>query len=108
MKGLALIIGNANYEKAENNLKNPINDAKDFADVLNRLGYVVKCLTDINQQDLDSEIDEFGKKLNDYDVGLFYFAGHGMQIDGDNFMTVTNTNFDTEISAKYSLSLIHI
>jgi len=102
MKGLALIIGNANYEKAENNLKNPINDAKDFADVLNRLGYIVKCVTDVNQKDLDSEIDEFGKNLNDYDVGLFYFAGHGMQIDGDNFMTVTNTNFDTEVSAKYS------
>ena len=102
MRGLALVVGNANYEKAENNLKNPINDANAFSDILSRLGYIVKCVTDINQQDLNSEIDDFGKKLNDYDVGIFYFAGHGMQIDGDNFMTVTNTAFDTEVSAQYS------
>ncbi|MFY0602713.1 MAG: caspase family protein [Flavobacteriaceae bacterium] len=68
MKGLALIVGNANYEKSENNLKNPINDARDFADVLSRLGYIVKCVTDINQQDLDAEIDDFSKV--DFPIGF--------------------------------------
>jgi len=102
MKGLALIIGNGTYEQDANNLKNPVNDANDFSEILKRLGYIVNCYTNINQQDLDTKIAEFGKKLDKYDVGIFYFAGHGMQIDGDNFITATNTNFESEISAKYS------
>lgn len=102
MKGLALIIGNGSYEQAGNNLKNPVNDANDLSDVLKRLGYIVKCITNVNQQEMDVEIAEFGKKLDNYDVGIFYFAGHGMQIDGDNFITVSNTNFESEVSAKYS------
>lgn len=102
MKGLALIIGNGSYEQAGNNLKNPVNDANDFSDVLKRLGYLVKCKTNVNLQDMDQEIAEFGKKLDNYDVGIFYFGGHGMQIDGDNFITATNTNFNSEVSAKYS------
>ncbi len=102
MKGLALVIGNGIYEQKANNLRNPVNDANDFSDVLKRLGYIVNCFTNINLQDLDTKIAEFGKKLDKYDVGIFYFAGHGMQIDGDNFITATNTDFESEVSAKYS------
>lgn len=102
MRGLALIVGNSEYEQTQNNLKNPINDAKDFADKLKNLGYIVTCLTNVNQQDLDQAIADFGKELNKYDIGIFYFAGHGMQIDGTNYLTAHNTNFDSEIAAQYS------
>lgn len=100
MRGLALIIGNSNYK--DNQLKNPINDAEDLSDKLKTLGFIVKCHTDIDIEALDTHVSQFGKDLEGYDIGLFYFAGHGMQIEGENIITATNTNFDSEISAKYS------
>lgn len=102
MKGLALIIGNSNYEQPENRLKNPVNDARDFSDKLKKLGYIVRCLTDGTQQKMDEEIVKFGNDLDNFDIGIFYFAGHGMQINGDNYITATNTTFESEISAKFS------
>jgi hypothetical protein len=100
MKALAIIIGNSEYEN--NLLDNPVNDAVDFADVLKRLGFDVILKTNIDQQSLNIAIDSFGKSLNDFDIGLFYFAGHGVQIEGENFLAVTNTNFESETSVQYS------
>lgn len=100
MKALAIIIGNSEYDG--NFLTNPINDAEDFSNVLKRLGFEVILKTNIDQQSLNIAIDSFGKSLNDYDIGLFYFAGHGVQIEGENFLTVTNTNFESETSVQYS------
>ncbi|MBI3234657.1 MAG: caspase family protein, partial [Bacteroidetes bacterium] len=85
-----------------NELKNPENDAIDFSSVLKRLGFFVKSLVNADLQKMDTEIASFGKDLDHYDIGLFYFAGHGMQINGENFITAVNTDFDSEISAKYS------
>ena len=102
MRGLALIIGNGEYEDSSNNLKNPINDANDLSNVLLRLGYIVNSYTNIDLQDLDVKITKFGKQLDNFDVGIFYYAGHGLQIEGENFITATNTNFESEISVKYS------
>jgi hypothetical protein len=100
MKALALIIGNSKYEGEE--LGTPENDANDLADKLKQFGFVVKKDTNVDFDRFNQLIDSFGTELNKYDVGLFYFAGHGMQIDGDNFLTATNTNFEKEVAAKYS------
>lgn len=107
MKGLALLIGNSNYEQTGNFLKNPINDAKDFSEKLKQLGYIVRCLVDVTQQKMDEEIIRFGEDLDKFDIGIFYFAGHGMQIDGENYVTATNTNFESEISAKFSSIILN-
>lgn len=55
---------------------------------------------------MDIELNKFQQELENADVGLFFFAGHGMQIDGENYLAAIDTQFDTEINAKYtSLSL---
>lgn len=100
MKALALVIGNSKYENDD--LVTPVNDADDLSKKLRELGFIVKRDTDVDIDKFNSLVDSFGSELNNYNVGLFYFAGHGLQIDGDNFLTATNTNFESEIAAKYS------
>lgn len=93
-KRLALVIGNANYEKGE--LKNPVNDAKLIAKTLDSLDFEVILATDLDKNDFMSKVVEFGKKRADYDVGFVYYAGHGVQINGENYLLPTNQNFDEE------------
>lgn len=100
MRALALVIGIEDYPGQK--LKNPKNDAEDVAKVLKRLGFFVNLKSDLNVRDFDSEIDRFGSDLNDYDIGLFYFAGHALQVDGVNYLTTVDTNFESEVSAKWS------
>jgi len=100
MKSLALVIGNSKYPNQE--LKNPVNDAYDFGTVLKRLGFTVRIMTNVTHEEQDTAIDKFGNDLDNFEIGLFYFAGHGFQIDGENFLTVTNTNFNSETAVKFS------
>lgn len=102
MKGLSLIIGNSEYENPSLNLKNAKNDAQDFSAKLRSLGFITKCFVNISQQQMDEEIIKFADELDNFDIGIFYYAGHGMQIEGENFISATNTNFEKEISAQYS------
>jgi len=102
MKVLSLIIGISNYNDPNNNLDNPINDANDLSEKFKLLGFKVICLTNATNQEIDEALYNFGIELNNYDVGIFYYAGHGMQIKGENFLTAVDTNFRTERDAKYS------
>lgn len=90
-KQLALLIGCNRYEHA-NNLVNPINDAIGMEQKLQNLGFDVSLLQDPNLVSLNSSITKFGKQLESYDVGLFFFAGHGVQVDGENFLLPVNTD----------------
>ena len=79
-KRLALVIGNANYDKGV--LENPVNDAKLIAKTLDSLNFEVILATNIeDQRSLQNKIREFGQKRSQYDVGFVYYAGHGVQID---------------------------
>jgi hypothetical protein len=81
----ALVIGNGNYLK--NPLKNPVNDAVAIAEELQRSGFNVYLYTNVSQRDLKISIRDFGQILkDDGGVGLFYFAGHGLQADGRNYI----------------------
>ncbi len=81
----ALIIGNGHYDKVP--LKNPVNDAMSIAYELQQSGFDVYVLRDINQKTMKKAIREFGEKLHTVGgVGLFYYAGHGLQADGRNFL----------------------
>lgn len=102
MKVIALIIGNSNYNDPDNKLKNAVKDAEDISLKFEKLGYKVLCHTNITNQEMDEAIYNFGIELNSYDIGIFYYAGHGMQIEGENFLTAIDTNFAREIDAKYS------
>jgi hypothetical protein len=81
----ALVIGNSDYKK--NPLKNPVNDATAVAEELQRSGFNVYLYTNVSQRDLKIAIRDFGQVLKDEGgVGLFYFAGHGLQADGRNYI----------------------
>jgi hypothetical protein len=97
----ALVIGNASYEAVEK-LKNPVNDAQDVAGKLETCGFTVIRETDSRHVDMDRALKHFQKVLKESDVGLFFFAGHGMQIDGENYLAAIDTDGTDEIAAKHS------
>ncbi len=99
-KALALIIGNSKY--LDDELVTPENDANDLSNKLSHLGFQVKKEINVDIEKFNNLIDSFGNELNSFDIGLFYFAGHGIQIDNNNYLTATNTNFESEIAVKYS------
>ncbi|QTA82515.1 Caspase domain-containing protein [Desulfonema limicola] len=80
----AIVIGNANYKKAP--LKNPLNDAQDIAKILKETGFSVILKLDVSQEQMEDSIREFGRQLIQGGIGLFYYAGHGVQVDGKNYL----------------------
>lgn len=102
MNALAFIVGNAKYTAEKDRLVNAVHDADDIADKLMSLGFAVIKKTDCTNEDFERHLHDFSDKLEKYDVGLFYFSGHGLQIDGINYLTMTDTNFYDATSAKHT------
>jgi hypothetical protein len=98
MNGLALVIGNSKYSLEKDCLINAVNDADDISDKLLRLGFIVIKKINCTQEQFDLAADEFESELSKYDVGMFYFCGHGIQVDGKNFLTSIDTNLFDEYS----------
>src|SRR5687768_6760963 len=82
-KQVALVIGNGAYGRF-NQLKNPANDADAMARRLKQLNYEVLLVKDAGRRPLGQKIDEFIGRLGTGDVALFYYAGHGVQVEGEN------------------------
>jgi hypothetical protein len=97
----ALIIGNADYP-SDAKLKNPRNDANDISEHIERCGFSVVKAVDCTDEEMERALKNFQKNLKANDVGLFFFAGHGMQIEGDNYLNAINTDFSDETNAKFS------
>jgi len=91
---VALVIGNSAYK--ESPLKNPANDAADMAAALKELGFKVNLRTDASQRQMKQALREFAQDLRRGGVGLFYFAGHGVQSKGRNFLIPIGANVETE------------
>jgi len=97
---LALVIGNANYSLG-GTLANPINDAIAMSEVLKKVGFEVNTYTNADQKTIKKAMDEFGEKLDDYNVGLFYYAGHGVQVNGTNYIIPIDANLKKEQDVDY-------
>jgi hypothetical protein len=97
---LALVIGNGLYQHG-GSLQNPENDAEDIAAVLKKLGFDVMLHTNLDQNGMRRAIDAFGEKLNAYDAGLFYYAGHGVQSRGFNYFIPVDANLRTEAQVEF-------
>jgi hypothetical protein len=82
---LALVIGNSNYANLPK-LSNPVNDARSIAEVLQKLGYTTKLLLDASDQSIRSEVRKFANESSKADVALVYYAGHGAQLHGNNYL----------------------
>ncbi len=99
-KRIALVIGNAAYESAK--LKNPANDAKDMANALRKLNFEVIELIDADLLAMDTAVNNFGRKLeNGNGVGLFFYAGHGVQSKGRNYLIPIGADISRETELKY-------
>ena len=98
----ALVIGNASYKSSP--LDNPVNDAQDMATSLRQLGFFVIEKQNCSKKDMVESIREFGKLIAKGGVGLFYYAGHGMQINGKNYLIPINANIQHEDEVAYEMS----
>src|SRR5262245_24287624 len=98
-KRSALVIGNAAYTYGP--LRNPVNDARDIARTLAAAGFTVELLEDATQVGMQRAIRRFGDQLRLGGVGLFYYAGHGMQVRGRNFLLPVNADIDREYEIEY-------
>jgi len=81
---VALVIGNGAYESAR--LPNPANDAKLIAQSLTQVGFTVIKKTDLGREDMMTAVREFSNTLQAGDIALFYYAGHGTQVRGENLL----------------------
>lgn len=97
---LALVVGCSDYLYG-GTLPNPTNDANSMDNKLNSLGFEVIKILNPSQKELKMSIDDFGEKLKNYEVGLFYFAGHGVQVKGLNYLIPVDANIKSEKMVEY-------
>src|SRR5688572_11802100 len=110
---VALVVGNGDYAAEIGKLKNPSSDAQLMADTLKGLGFEVSLVTDADQKAMKRAIREFGQKLREtgpQGIGLFYYAGHGVQVDGENFLLPVGAEIqaegDVELEAVSASSIL--
>lgn len=98
---LALVIGNARYQHFDP-LTNPVNDARDMANVLRRLGFQVAEHVDVSLIEMENAVFEFGRQLSRHGgVGLFFYAGHGVEVDGSNYLIPVDSNIRSEDEVRF-------
>jgi uncharacterized caspase-like protein len=98
---IALVIGNGAYTSAPP-LKNPPNDARDMAANLKTLGFDVSSGVNVSQREMKRLIREFGQKLKAGGSGLFYYAGHGVQARGRNYIIPVDAEIQSEADVEDS------
>lgn len=110
-KRIALIIGNGDYRSADlKKLANPANDADDMASALRGFGFEVLAYKNLERRKMKDVIADFGRQAGNAEAALFYFAGHGIQIKGQNYLmpvdAVVRSEADVEdegINVNYPL-----
>lgn len=101
-KRIALVIGNSHYKSLDmGSLKNPVNDATDVAAKLETLGFKVIRSLDNTQQQMEAAILDFGKQAHNYDVALFFYAGHGISCNGSNYLIPIDADLPEESYVQY-------
>jgi uncharacterized caspase-like protein len=96
---VALVIGNAAYKDSP--LRNPVNDARAMAARLADLGFEVIARENLGRDAMQAAVREFGRRLERANVGLFYFAGHGMQVKGRNYLIPVDAAIEHEDEVPY-------
>jgi hypothetical protein len=107
-KRLALVIGNNDYKDIIP-LNTPLNDAKEMEKALQTCGFDVMVLENGTKENIERKINEFSSRLKSYDVGFFYFSGHGFDNRGKHYLVSVDSSSnptDHSISAEYIFSKI--
>ena len=99
---VALVIGNNIYNSSRlNKLRNPINDAQSMRDKLQTLGFTVHYGENLSVRDMDKKLRTFSNKLSKGGVGLFFFAGHGVESQGKNYLMGKDSNLVNKNDIAY-------
>jgi Caspase domain len=108
-KCVALVIGNSDYKHTPR-LENPKNDAADMAAQLKKLGFAVMEGRDLDKAGMDRTIRDFAETLGGAQVGLFFYAGHGLQVGGQNYLVPIDAKLTTASAVDFEmvrLDLVH-
>lgn len=97
---VALVIGNSAYKNAPA-LPNTPNDARDTAEALRKVGFEVVDGVDLDKRGMDAALSRFARLAQDADAVMFYYAGHGFQFNGENFLVPVEAKIDDEVSVQY-------
>ena len=97
---MALVIGNAAYQ--EGALKNPVNDAEDLSASLRRLGFEVAVKSNLGKRGMEQALNEFTRQLRTNDLAVFYFSGHGVQVQNENFLVPVDFQAEAEADVEYA------
>jgi hypothetical protein len=104
-KRIALVVGNSAYQNVTR-LDNPKNDASLMAGTLSGLGFTLvggKAQLDLDKAALDNAVQNFGRQVQGADVALFYYAGHGVQVSGANYLVPVNANPTREADVDFQM-----
>ena len=97
---VALVIGNAAYEHTTP-LRNPRNDATDVARALEGLGFEVIEGLDLDERAFESKLREFAQAARGAEVTLLFYAGHGLQVEGENYLVPTDAQLAEEVDLRF-------
>jgi uncharacterized caspase-like protein len=95
-KRVALVIGNGDYRNVPA-LPNPPNDANDIANTLTRLGFAVRRVSNARYDDMRRALLAFGREARTADIAVVFYAGHGIEVGGENWLIPTDAELRTDI-----------
>ncbi|NEW60373.1 DUF1425 domain-containing protein [Sulfurovum sp. bin170] len=98
---VALVMGNNEYGGVLSKLRNPINDAKSIRDILESRGFEVIYKENSTKRDMRATLNKFYEKIREGGVGLFYFSGHGIEVDGQNYLIPIDAKLDEKSDAEF-------
>jgi hypothetical protein len=101
-KRVALVIGNGAYVHATE-LPNPRNDADAMAAMLQRLGFTVVVGTDLDKDSFETKIRDFARESRDAKLSLFFYAGHAIQVNGENYLVPVDAKVEDETALSFEL-----
>ena len=103
---VALVIGNSSYANAPV-LPNTVNDARDMAVSLRKVGFEVVDGVNLDKRGMDQAVTRFARLAQDADAVMFYYAGHGFQFNGENYLVPVEARVEDEISVQYETTRLN-
>ncbi|MCO5063478.1 MAG: caspase family protein [Rhizobiaceae bacterium] len=97
---VALVIGNSEYGSLQT-LPNPRNDAGDIRNSLERIGFKVTLKENLNYEDFRRTLQEFGREAGGAEIGLFFFAGHGVEVNNENFLIPSDARLAADSDVEF-------
>lgn len=103
---VALVIGNSSYRNAPV-LPNTVNDARDMVTALRKVGFEVVDGLDLDKRGMDAALTRFARLAQDADAAMFYFAGHGFQFNGENYLVPVEAKVEDEVGVQYETTRLN-